>query len=366
MKSMRSLLILLLFPAMAHAEDLLVDPMSATTNWALTGQRVCYTLGKSKLDATKESVRPGTEASLKLTYDLDQRGWVGIQWRGEPIPGRVQALSFWAFGDGSKHLLACRIEDSNGRSFEVRFGPVDWQGWRRIEVPMDEAKWVPIRRYAEEPLPVRWPVALSEIRIQKRSAEPLLGFVAFSELRAVCDVKPVDRMGIVVTTDAPANTFYPPEPVTLRATFTNPTQTLLEGQIETVVEDWLGRPVETPRWGLSPVNALRLPPGATVERELRLPLTAMGAYRAWVRFRVGDAYREGPRHFAVSRKMTEPVSQDASSPFGMGLYLPRFQKDEDLRQAIALAREAGVKWTRDELSVASLEPEPGRWAWEGP
>ena len=45
-------------------------------------------------------------------------------------------------------------------------------------------------------------VALSEIRVSKRSAEPLLGSVAFSDLRAVCDVQPVDRVAISVTTDA--------------------------------------------------------------------------------------------------------------------------------------------------------------------
>jgi len=136
---MRIIALLLLLPTLAFAEDIVVDPMSATTNWPLTGQRVCYTLGKSKIEAVKEPLRRGAEATLKLTYDLDQRGWVGIQWRGEPIPGRVQALAFWAFGDGSKHHLVARLEDSNGRTFEVRLGPIDWQGWRRIEVPMDEA-----------------------------------------------------------------------------------------------------------------------------------------------------------------------------------------------------------------------------------
>jgi hypothetical protein len=356
---MRTFLLLLLVPSFALAEEIFVDSMSMTTNWVLTGQRVCYVLGKSKMEAVKEPVRAGTEGSLKLTYDLDRRYWVGIQWRGEPLLGRVEALSLWVYGDAAKHQLVARFEDANARNFEVRLGPIDWKEWRKVAVPMDEAKWTPILRHAEERLPVRWPVTLREIRINKANAQALLGSIAFSELRAICRVQPVDRVGISVTTDAPANVFYPPEPVKLRAAFANPAKTSLEGRIETVVCDWLGR--EQHFEG----DALSLPPEGKTLRELSLPLTALGAYQAWVRFIVGDSYREASKQFAISRKTSEPAKLDLNSPFGMGLYLPRFQKDTELLLAIKLAREAGVKWTRDGLSVR-LSPEPGRWAWEGP
>lgn len=236
---MRRALALVLFHTAALAEDLLVDSMSTTTNWVLTGQRVNYVLGKSKLETVKEPARTGTEGSLKLTYDFDRRWWVGAQWRGEPIPGHVGALSFWLHGDGAKHQLAARIEDANLRSFEVRLGLIDWQDWRHIEVPTGEAKWIPVLRYGEDRLPVRWPVTLREIRVLRSNAETLVSSVAFSELRAASDVSPVDRVKIAVATDAPANVFHPPAPVALHATFTNPTKTALEGRIETVVNDWL-------------------------------------------------------------------------------------------------------------------------------
>lgn len=355
---MRILPLLLFAPVFAFAEDILVDPMAATKNWELTGQRVCYVLGKSKLEAAKDPVRPGAEGSLKLTYDLDRRYWVGIQWRGEAIPGRVQDLSFWAYGDESKHQLTARMEDANGRRFDIRLGPVDWKGWRKLSPPMDETKWVPVLRYAEEAIPVRWPVKLTELRLSKANSQMLLGSVAFSELRAVSVVQPVDRVIIALRTDAPANVFYPPEPVKIRASFANPTATDLSGRIRTIAVDWLGN---ERRWDGGPIV---LKTGETVEREVSFPASALGAYEAWVQLCVGDGVREAFQRIAVSRRATGPATLDPASPFGMGLYLPRFRTEEDLRQAVLLAREAGVKWTRDGLGVARLEPEPGRWAWE--
>jgi len=357
---MRAVAILCLLPTLALAEDILVDPLSATTNWALTGQRVCYTLGKSGLAAVKEPAREGAQGSVKLTYDFDRRWWVGMQWRGEPLVGRVDKLTFWVHGDASKHQLAARIQDANDRGFEVRLGALDWEGWRQITLPMDETKWSAVRRYAEEALPARWPVTLREIRLQRANQQTLLGSVAFSELCAESRVRPLDRVRIAVATDAAVNTFYLPEPVKLGATFKNPTTTALDGRIETVVSDWLGREQRFDG------GALTLAAGATVERELRLPMTALGAFQAWVRFQVGDAVREGSKRFAISRKPTSPPPQDPNSPFGMGLYLPRFRTDAELTQAIALAREAGVKWTRDGIPVAQVASNPARWAWEGP
>ncbi|MBM4079663.1 MAG: hypothetical protein FJ278_08180, partial [Planctomycetes bacterium] len=200
--SMRAVAILCLLPTLALAEDILVDPLSATTNWALTGQRVCYTLGKSSLAAVKEPAREGTQGSAKLTYDFDRRWWVGMQWRGEPLVGRVDKLTFWVHGDASKHQLAARIQDANDRGFEVRLGALDWEGWRQVTIPLDDSKWTPALRYAEQRQPVRWPVALREIRLQRANQETLLGSVALSELRAESRIQPLDRVGIAVATDA--------------------------------------------------------------------------------------------------------------------------------------------------------------------
>ncbi len=342
----------------ALADDILVDPMSTTTNWALTGQRVHYVLGQSKLEPASQPARASAKASLKLTCDLDGRSWVGMQWRGQPLPGRVEALAFWTHSDGSKHRLAARIEDANGRFFDAPLGALDWQGWRQVAVPMEETKWTPLLRHHEERLPVRWPVTLRELRITKSGGTPLLSSVAFSELRVTSRVTPLDRVAIVVATDAPANVFYLPQSVTLLANLKNPTDTALDGRVEIVVVDWLGHEQKFDG------GALKLAARSNFERKLVVPMKTLGAYQAWVRFRVGDAVREASRTFAVSAKSSGTARLDPGSPFGMGLYLSRFQKDAELQQAIKLAREAGVKWTRGDMNIAHVAPQPGRWAWE--
>ena len=50
------------------------------------------------------------------------------------------------------------------------------------------------------------------------------------------------------------------------------------------------------------------------------------------------------------------------SPFGMGIYLDRF-RGPDLDRAARMARDAGVKWTREGFSWSRIEPERGRFDW---
>jgi len=50
------------------------------------------------------------------------------------------------------------------------------------------------------------------------------------------------------------------------------------------------------------------------------------------------------------------------SPFGMGLYLCRLGPDE-MQRAAEKARQAGVKWSREDFSWGHIEPERGRFEW---
>lgn len=354
------LLGLAVFPAVLRAEDILVDPIDDVKHWALTGHRVNYVLGQSKLEVVNEPARPGSSGALKLTYDFERRAWMGIQWLGGPIPGRAEAVSFWLFGDGKKQKLSARLEDAARQIYDVPLGAVDWEGWRQVRVPMEEAQWHPIRRFADEPAPVRWPVILRELRISRAEVKPPLSSVVFAELRATSRVDPLDHLNIQIACDAPAHVFYLPEPVVLRVTLENPTATPFEGRLETVVDDWQGRSRRFEHGRLS-VGAK-----ASVGRTLEVPIQALGSYKAWVRFAIGDRVREASRQVAVSRKASGPAALEPSSPFGMGLYLPRFHIDEQLAQALTLAREAGVKWTRADLSPARFMPAEGRPVWDWP
>jgi hypothetical protein len=51
------------------------------------------------------------------------------------------------------------------------------------------------------------------------------------------------------------------------------------------------------------------------------------------------------------------------SPFGMGLYLCRF-RGPDLDKVARAARQAGVKWSREDFSWPAIEPERGKFDWD--
>lgn len=50
-------------------------------------------------------------------------------------PGRApESLSVMIYGDGAGHHLALRINDATDERFVLPVGPVDWTGWKRVEV----------------------------------------------------------------------------------------------------------------------------------------------------------------------------------------------------------------------------------------
>lgn len=52
------------------------------------------------------------------------------------------------------------------------------------------------------------------------------------------------------------------------------------------------------------------------------------------------------------------------SPFGMGIYPSHRTSGETTEKAAQLAQEAGIRWTRDELGWAGIQPERDVWNWE--
>ena len=356
---LRSALVLLftLLPGATRAEVWLVDAMADKAQWVLTGQRLHFTLGASKLDVSKTPARLGSATVLKLTCDLKERSWIGIQWRGAPLVGRPERLSLWVCGDGCAQSLVARFEDAGGRIYQVPLTALDFQGWREVEAPIDPHAWTLVRRLGDLEASVRWPVSLRELRVVKASSKSLAPTVAFSELRAVGRPGPLDRVQVRLSCAAPACVFYQGEPVRLQAEIENSGTKSVAGRLEAVVCDWLG---QEERHSL---DALRLEPGKTHQAAYDIPVERLGAYTVWLRL-VGDlGVAEGRQRMAVSQRRPA-TPEDRSSPLGMGLYLSRFRDDAQLQLALDLAREAGVKWTRTDMSIANVQPEPGRWGWD--
>lgn len=61
------------------------------------------------------------------------------------------------------------------------------------------------------------------------------------------------------------------------------------------------------------------------------------------------------------------VEPKPSSPFGMGLYLYRYSKHpaglREMDRAAQMARDAGVKWSREEFGWARIQPRKGEFDW---
>jgi hypothetical protein len=341
----------------AQAESWLVDAMDSKAQWALVGHRVLYSYGMSKLEVSKISNRPGRAAGLQLTCDLADRSWMGIQWRGAPLVGRLERLSFWIRGDGCAHTLTAWFEDAAGRAYQVPVTKLDFNGWRAVDVPVDPSRWTPVRRVGELDAPVHWPVALRDLRVVKANAKALLPTVAFSELRAVGQPSPMDRVQMQLSCAAPANVFYQGAPVQVQAQIANRGSKAVAGRLEALVCDWLGRE-QRHRLG-----QLRLEPGQTHQGSYQVPLVRLGAYTLWLRWVSDEGVAEARQRVAVSRqRAATPV--DHASPMGMGLYLPRLPDEAQVDLALTLAREAGVKWTRGDLSLARCQPERGQWIWD--
>ena len=62
-----------------------------------------------------------------------------------------------------------------------------------------------------------------------------------------------------------------------------------------------------------------------------------------------------------------PAREDAKlqpeSPFGMGVYLGRYGK-QDMEEVAKKARDAGVKWSREDFGWSRIEPQPGKFTWD--
>jgi hypothetical protein len=51
------------------------------------------------------------------------------------------------------------------------------------------------------------------------------------------------------------------------------------------------------------------------------------------------------------------------SPFGMGIYLARYRPGPEMDRAAQMARDAGVKWSREDFTWPHIEPQRGRFDW---
>lgn len=141
----------------------------------------------------------------------------------------------------------------------------------------------------------------------------------------------------------------------------------LTGEVQWVLRDWDGNEVGSGKRGITV-------PARTEPVEFKVPIPES--------LRSRRKFLEGEFNLAVDGQEVAPVraawvapeeeARDAvlepESPFGMGVYLNRYGGDAAglalMERAAQMARDAGVKWSREDFSWGRIEPRRGRFDWD--
>ena len=78
--------------------------------------------------------------SGKLSYDFRGDGYLLFSMPASVAAKAPAGLRVAVYGDGSGHKLALRINDASDERFVATVGPVNWRGWKEIEV-RDPSSW---------------------------------------------------------------------------------------------------------------------------------------------------------------------------------------------------------------------------------
>jgi uncharacterized Zn-binding protein involved in type VI secretion len=363
-----SVAVLAVLAAAEPARDVVVDPMASTKHWQLGGRRINYTLGQSELSVSKEQLRPGGEASLKLTYDFrePQRDYLSAYWTGGPIPGQCESVSFWLFGDNSGRPLTLAIEDAAGRWFDRQAGVVDWAGWKQVTVPIgDGTGWRALRRRGGVAQPLRHPVWLRQIAVGRGPAPaPLQGAVHLADLRAMVATAPLDFVECTIDTGQPGNLLPLNDERALRLRLANRGAETAQGTVTLSLRGFFGVPTVL---ASRPVHLA--PDEETVAEAPHAP-AHLGAFTLEAVLAGEGASRVFRQAVAVVDPSDRSDRSDQSvwdqpATFGGHTAIGSYRADQ-LDTVHRLNREAGIRWERLSFDWRALEPSPGVFVWDPP
>lgn len=77
--------------------------------------------------------------SVGVRVDFFRRGgnsFVIYPSRPVPIEGICKTISVWVIGRNFNHTLKVMLSDFNGNDFELTMGKLNFQGWKKLEVPV--------------------------------------------------------------------------------------------------------------------------------------------------------------------------------------------------------------------------------------
>ena len=342
-----------------HAETRgrIVHSMREQGDWQVGGQRVSYTLGQSSLRVAPDPDGDGKALCLTADFREPRRSYVSAYWNGDRVPGRTRSFSFDLHGDGSGCALRVSIEDAAGCWFQRRLGALDWEGWHKVTVPVDDgAGWRLLRLIGQEVSCIEHPVTIRQISLLRKTDAPEDSVVYLRDLRAQVDLRPEDLIEAEVSTGRSPALHEIHQSCDVAVTLQSSAAQTVSGNLCVVVEDHFGVR-ETIGEGAIVVSA-----GQSVSRAFPYTPTRLGAFVIQVTFKTSDRVRRWREHVAVTQAGREWPPNHVSQ-FGCCASISGFGPErQDL--AFRLNRDAGMRWARLGIPWIQIEPEPGQFVWE--
>ena len=340
--ALASATIAIAIPAAALAADVKTAYVpyrfAPSERWAVTGSG---DIGSSRI-----------EGDGKLMADFSKGAeWIGISPPDRVLLGYVDKVRLRLSAHSAGYTVRLLLR-THFMTFQKQIGTLS--GSRQQEIATDGPPgegWTWFN--GENDGRLHGPLRVGEIRIESGDRRDRL-VIDLIEL-AIDGHTPEDKRCVMVSRSADSS-----NPSTLGVEARCLSDQPLSGSLDWTLRSWDGdivgrgnRPVSIPAGAepvVLPVPLEPQPPGRKfLEASFALSLpgqevTPVQAY--WLA-------RQTPNTDAQLRP---------ESPFGMGIYFTRYRGPE-LERAATAAREAGVKWSREEFEWAKIEPEKGRYEW---
>ncbi len=292
----------------------------------------------------------------ELHYDFSAGARaVGIRSWAMALFGEPERMELSLSSDGSGHAVRVRMA-SHFQTFERVIGRLP-RGKGTLASPLGDMKQWEHHGGQNDGI-VRPPLRPTEILIVRDPDGPERGIVRFEAFDTVGRVAESEQVVVnprAVLADGKA---------VCRVSFCDLRPEGGELLLTVRTRDWEGREIDGQE------RSVRSPGGgAWRDAEFRFDESS----RRFVRFEVEARSPEGIR---MGRSETTAVvlpaeersrEPDPASPVGVGLYLYRFPANDQgyamMDRLAGLARNAGVKWSREEFNWNRIEPERGRRDW---
>ncbi len=278
--------------------------------------------------------------------------WLGISPPDMSLLGKVDKIRLRARGTAKGHPVHLFIH-THFMTFHKVIGEFSGEGEQEIATdgpPGPGWQWFS----GENDGKIHGPLRVGEIRLEAAGQKDRCNLELLSlSIDGNC---PPERRCVMV-----ASTKVGESGSQFRAEIRALSQVALEGTLHWRFRDWDQRDL-----GLGN-RRVTVPPGAQpLVVEVPLPAAPAGCRFIEAEFRLDLAGQKVP---PVQAYWLAPyaVSGDSTlrpeSPFGMGIYLSRYRQGSEMERAAGMARDAGVKWSREGFDWSRIEPQRGRFDW---